>query len=194
MRRVEIPAQRRPHQLAAHLVQLIHRIANRPHAHIHIAARAHRRVRQRQKLARLVPPLQHLGKRRLVLRLLFLRQPPPLRHHFIEAEAHDLPLHRRLRRIMRLRLRLRPLHSCSPAGPSSPQRDLPPPKTAFGCCRRRTRRLVLLDFVSAILSIVSRTLARWQSSSFTSTPAILHLHVRKNHCPPRRRSSPAAAT
>ena len=96
MRRIEISAQCRAHQVAAHLVHLIDGIANRPDTHIHIAARSHGRIGERQKFAGLVPPRQNGGKLSLVLCLLFFRQTTPFRHDLVKAKGHNLPLHGRL--------------------------------------------------------------------------------------------------
>ena len=66
MRRVEVATQRRAQQLTAHLVQLVHAVADGPDAHIHIAARADGGVGERQKLAGLVPSVEDGYERGLV--------------------------------------------------------------------------------------------------------------------------------
>jgi len=101
VRRVEIAAERGAHELAAHLVHLIDGVADRPDAHVDVAAGADGRIGERKKLAGAVPVLEDGGKFGLVRRFLLFGKPAPLRHDFVEAEGYDLALDGGLRGIVR---------------------------------------------------------------------------------------------
>ncbi len=91
VRRVEVASEGRRHQLGAHAVQFVDRVANRPDAEVHVAACADGRVGDGDELTGLVPAIQHRGKGRLVLGAFGGRKATPLGQHLVEAEADDLP-------------------------------------------------------------------------------------------------------
>ena len=95
VRRVEIAAERRGKQLAAHAVHLFDRVADGPDADIHVATGTHCGVGHREELANPVPPVDHFNEGSLVGGALCSGKAAPLWHDLVEREGDDLPFDRR---------------------------------------------------------------------------------------------------